>query len=343
MSHNLKRVATPFYDERAILADHRKEMKGQKKAESGGKGDLSPAAAAEAKEAKDAPVKKEMHPYAARVLMKLLYAARMARFDLLKAINDLACFITDWDLVCDKKLYRLMCYVESTKHYRLTSYVGDSPDKLRLHLFADSDFAGCPRTKRSTSGVFFEVVGPNTSVPLTAISKRQRSISTSTSEAEIVAAFLGTTQVAIPSLSLWSYLLGHIPVVRLMEDNQSSMRIIDNGKSRALAHMSRTQGVALGWMAERYREDNFAIDNRDTEEQTADAMTKPIFDPNKWAQLLDLLRHYDPKDFWKARKPGSSTGEPASQGGGPIKSSSARRDPSTPFRRRDRCPTTTAT
>ncbi len=48
------------------------------------------------------PGKAEMHPYAARVLMKILYGARMARHDLLKAVNDLACRITQWDEVCDR-------------------------------------------------------------------------------------------------------------------------------------------------------------------------------------------------------------------------------------------------
>ena len=44
----------------------------------------------------DAPDRGVLQPLAAKVLMKILYGARMARFDLLKAVCDLACFVTRW-------------------------------------------------------------------------------------------------------------------------------------------------------------------------------------------------------------------------------------------------------
>ena len=45
---------------------------------------------------------------AASVLMKILYAARMVRFDLLKPIQMLACRIHKWTPWCDKALHRLV-------------------------------------------------------------------------------------------------------------------------------------------------------------------------------------------------------------------------------------------
>ena len=53
-------------------------------------------------------------PHAASVLMKLLYAARIARFDLLRSINSLARNVTKWTIEDDAKLYHLMCYVNSS-------------------------------------------------------------------------------------------------------------------------------------------------------------------------------------------------------------------------------------
>ena len=44
-------------------------------------------------------------PHAAKVLMKLLYAARIARFDLLRSINSLARNVTKWTVDDDAKLY----------------------------------------------------------------------------------------------------------------------------------------------------------------------------------------------------------------------------------------------
>ena len=53
-------------------------------------------------------------PVASKILMKVLYAARMARPDLLRATCYLATRITKWTAQCDKMLYRLMCYIYST-------------------------------------------------------------------------------------------------------------------------------------------------------------------------------------------------------------------------------------
>ena len=55
-------------------------------------------------------------PHAASVLMKLLYAARIARFNLLrsKSITMLARNVNKWTTKDDAKLHHLMCYVNST-------------------------------------------------------------------------------------------------------------------------------------------------------------------------------------------------------------------------------------
>ena len=62
---------------------------------------------------------------AASVLMKILYAARMVRFDLLKAIQALACRIHRWTSWCDKALCRLVCYLYSSDSDVLKGYVAD--------------------------------------------------------------------------------------------------------------------------------------------------------------------------------------------------------------------------
>ena len=84
-----------------------------------------------------------LQPIAAKVLMKILYAARMARFGLLRAANSLACFITKWTPECDRRLHRLVSYTHSTKHYRMVGWVGGLASSTALRFFADADFAGC--------------------------------------------------------------------------------------------------------------------------------------------------------------------------------------------------------
>ena len=67
----------------------------------------------------------KLHPIAASMLMKVLYTARMARPDLLRAINRLACNITKWTMMDDIKLHRLMSYIKKSLSDRLTGWIGD--------------------------------------------------------------------------------------------------------------------------------------------------------------------------------------------------------------------------
>ena len=69
------------------------------------------------------PTSSALNHEAASVLMKILYAARMARFDLLKATNALACKLTKWDEKCDLQLRRLVAYIWSSLGKRLVGYV----------------------------------------------------------------------------------------------------------------------------------------------------------------------------------------------------------------------------
>ena len=72
----------------------------------------------------------QLQPIASRVLMKLLYPARLARADRLNAIHILAIAVTRWTHWCDKALHRLMEYAHSTKDYKTISWIGDDPKEL---------------------------------------------------------------------------------------------------------------------------------------------------------------------------------------------------------------------
>ena len=67
---------------------------------------------------------------AARVLMKVLYAARLARYDLLRGVGALASMITKWDKWQDRKLHKLMCYINSTLKIGMISWVSDITSQI---------------------------------------------------------------------------------------------------------------------------------------------------------------------------------------------------------------------
>jgi hypothetical protein len=85
--------------------------------------------------------------------MKILYAARMCRCDLLCAVCALASCTTKWAHQRDRDLRRLIYYVNTTKTHTMMNWCGDDVARLELKVFADVDVAGCVRTMRSAAGV----------------------------------------------------------------------------------------------------------------------------------------------------------------------------------------------
>ena len=150
----------------------------------------SPAAPAQSKEEEEAELDKPgvLAPAAASIVMKVMYGARMVRVDLLRRIQGLARYMTKWTRRQDRDLHRMMCYIQATKHWKAVGWVGDSMKDVGPLVCSDSDHAGCDQTMRSTSGGFACMRGPDTSFPISAASKRQGCSSTSTTEAELVAA-----------------------------------------------------------------------------------------------------------------------------------------------------------
>ena len=78
----------------------------------------------------------------------------MARFDLLKAVANLAKKVTKWNAICDKRLHILICYINSSLDLRLKGHIGDSCDKLALFLYSDADFAGDKASSKSTRDIY---------------------------------------------------------------------------------------------------------------------------------------------------------------------------------------------
>ena len=113
--------------------------------------------------------------------------------------------VSRWCKECDRRLHRLVSYMNCTKDWVQHSYVGDNFSDIRLGLFTDADFAGDKSDSKSTSGVFIAAVGPHTYAPIVSISKKQGCVSTSTCESEVVAMNLGLKE-AMSILDLWQAL-----------------------------------------------------------------------------------------------------------------------------------------
>ncbi len=188
---------------------------------------------------------------ACKALMKIMYIARFARTDLLRAVGVLSTMITKWDTLCDRKLFRIIKYINGTTTWRQIGFVGDNPSELSLGLFSDADFAGDKASQRSKSGVFLALYGPHSFFPLSAQSKKQTATSHSTVEAEIIAADHAIRTAGLPALTLWETILDRSIFLDVYQDNQATARIMSSGRAPTLRHIKRTHQVSVAWLHER--------------------------------------------------------------------------------------------
>ena len=236
----------------------------------------------------DEEAKGELAPNACRILMKALWLGRLSRPDIIKPINDLATKVQSWSRGDDKRLLRLIQYIDSTPQYRLVGTIKDNPEDLELRLYVDADFAGDRLSGKSTSGGYLVLYGPNSFFPLAWVSKRQTSTSRSTTESEVVSLAYSLYQEGLPALQLWELLLGRTVTLKVLEDNQATILVVRKGYSPKLRHITRTHKVNLSGLSEVFREDSAELEYCQTDSQAADIFTKAL-PPQKWAPALRLL------------------------------------------------------
>ena len=234
---------------------------------------------------------------ASRVLMKILYGARYARFDLLYATNHLACHVSKWDEDCDKALHRLVSYIDTTYHYRQVGYVGDDQADIGSRYWSDASFAACPYSQRSTSGIHHALFGPNTLFSQAAQAKRQTAMSTSSTESEAIAGFKCIKEYVIPGADLYCKLLNKPDIqADVREDNKAFIHCVQTGRNPTMKPLHRVHRVSIGYLHERLADGLFNIEYEDTNKMAADAYTKGFTDATKWRSLLPLIGIYDPGD-----------------------------------------------
>ena len=189
-----------------------------------------------------------------------------------------------------------MCYINSTLAKQLVGFVGDRLNNVQPHLYADADLAGCPETQRSTSGVYYCALGPSTRFPISAISKRQGSVSQSTPEAELVALNHGLRTVALPAADMWDVLAPGRKLV-CHEDNEVAIRVCKTGRNQTMRHLGRVHGVTVAWLHEQYSGGLFEMAYEPSATMAADVFTKGFTNPELWKSVCWLVSVVNPEDI----------------------------------------------
>ena len=228
-----------------------------------------------------------MKAHAAKVLMKGLWLARLARPDISYSVGRLASRITVWTRAEDIHLHRLVSYVHWTKEYSMVCQAGGL-ETTELHVYADADLASCVHSARSTSGMMIILESGASRWPIAWNSRRQSSVARSTTEAEIISMASAVYSEGQPLLDFLEQLTGRKVMMKLKEDNAATLTILKNGFSVKLRHASRTHRVDVASLAETIKEQDMIAEYCSTDRQAADALTK-VIQPHAWERLLQLL------------------------------------------------------
>jgi len=227
---------------------------------------------------------------AASIVMKIMFAARIARPDVLKTACHLSTFLTRWSPRQDLELRRLVCYLKHSADLVLTATIGDKFEDLELVTYVDSDYAGDYETYKSTSGSWTTLRGPRTDFPISYVSKKQTAVARSSTEAEVAAADVAIRKELLPLTVLLDEITD-IPMPRsLHEDNTAAKCILTGSVSKELRHMARTHRISTAFLQEAVKSCHIAVNYVMSADNIADIFTKLFTCAEKWANGIGLLK-----------------------------------------------------
>ena len=198
----------------------------------------------------------ELHDSASRILMRCLWLARLCRADISFAVTRLASRVTRWTAWEDRQTLRLVSYIHHTRDVCMNAVCSwDAPPELRV--YTDADFAACPYTSRSTSGVVVHIGAGQSAFPVMWQSRKQTSVAMSTPEAEMISmASALFSEVINLQTFLQSVSKGTVPII-FFQDNETVLAILKSGYRPKLRHLGRVHRVNVASMAEIFEQEDF--------------------------------------------------------------------------------------
>ena len=223
-----------------------------------------------------------LHKDAAKALMRLLWLSRLSRPDISFIVCRLAANVSRWSRWDDCQLHRLVSYIHHTHTYRCCGSVSYGHGPV-------VDFASCPWTANSTSGIVIGVQTGEALFPVFWQSKKHSSVARSTSEAESIA--LASTMYG--EVLHIQEMLGHLfevsSPVKFEQDNEAAIKIIQNKYSVKLRHCNRVHRVNIASISDLCgKEESLELRYCHTKQQLANALTK-ILPPVQWSEALEQL------------------------------------------------------
>ncbi|KAI0994142.1 hypothetical protein K3495_g14041 [Podosphaera aphanis] len=212
----------------------------------------------------------------ASAIGSLGYASNSTRLDISFVTSQLGSFnsspvVRHWNSVC-----RVLRYIKESANYCVTYSFGPMSSvltqELKAVIYSDSDFASDTTTRRSVSAYILMLGGG----PVCWQSRRQKSISTSTAEAEYVALFEASKQAA------WTTgFLNELRVANTLIDKDGLLTYTDNQSAQAIAKGSNSTrakhiDVAYHYVRKCVQDRTINVKYIPTNQMLADILTKPL-------------------------------------------------------------------
>ena len=197
----------------------------------------------------------------------LTYASTATRPDLAAAVGILSKYMSRPGKDHWQGVKRVLRYIKGTLNYGLMfTASGDNPI---LHGFSDADWGGDVETRRSTSGYVFQIQS-NT---ISWCSKRQTSVSRSTTEAEYIALSTACQELVwLRRLLSDVGLKQDVPSI-IYEDNQGAIELSRNPKFH---NRTKHIDVSFHFIREQVNNNKACVKYCPTEDMLADIMTKVL-------------------------------------------------------------------
>lgn len=202
----------------------------------------------------DAEVASEgtIQPFAARILMRCLWTQKLAWPDISFAVQRLASRVT------------------RSEEFVMKAAV--EPDQVpELLVYTDSDFASCPFTAKSTSGMVYILRTGSSCLPLL-----WSSLARSTTEAELIACASALFGEALNFHTMIDSLAKTIIPSKFQHDNPAAITVIRAGYSSKLRHAGRVHRVNVTSINEQLAEGVFDLEYCGTTSRLANGFTKVI-------------------------------------------------------------------
>lgn len=197
----------------------------------------------------------------------LMYAAKKTRPDILFAVTAASRYNQDPGNAHWSAVKRILSYLAGTINHGLFYSETDSADLLVA--YSDSDFAGYPDTRRSTSGLIFTFNGG----PVSWTSNLQKPTANSTAEAEYYAAGHASREITWLRSLLKEIGFEQLAPTPLLCDNKSMMLMVQN----PVFH-DRTKHIDIKYhyVRQQYQAKVIELLSVRSKHELADLLTKPL-------------------------------------------------------------------